>query len=100
MLRNRLLSYASILLLSVVALAQAEPSTQPAAMEPATKPPVKESIPADAQVLLDQVAKAYGDAKALSFSGKLSLDFEAGEDAKHESTDFAASLVAPTQFRH
>jgi len=100
MLRNRLLSYASILILSVVALAQAEPSTQPTAVEPATKPAAKESVPADAQVLLDQVAKAYGDAKALSFTGKLSLDFEAGEDAKHESTDFTASFVAPNQFRH
>ena len=49
---------------------------------------------AEAQALLDQIGQTYTDAKALSLVGKISLDFDAGGDQKHETTDFTASFVA------
>jgi peroxiredoxin/outer membrane lipoprotein-sorting protein len=67
---------------------------------PTTKPATQPTASPEAKALLDQVGQAYTDAKALSMTGKISLDFDAGGDQKHDSTDFTASFAAPNQFRH
>ncbi len=103
MLANRILSCAAIFLIGATSFAGAEPSTQPSAApatQPSTQPAKQASIAPEAQSLLDQVGQTYTDAKALSLVGKISLDFDAGGDQKHETTDFTASFVAPNQFRH
>ncbi len=93
---HRTIACVSIVLFTFMAMAQAEPSTQPAA------PPTTQtsSVSPKAQALLDPMAKAYSDAKSLTMAGKISLDFDAGGEQKHESSDFTASFVAPNQFRH
>ena len=83
--------FATIVLFGSAIFVQAAPSTQPT---------TQASVSPAAQAMLDQISHAYTDAKALSFTGKVSLDFDAGGDQKHESTDFTASFAAPSQFRH
>src|SRR5437016_13332731 len=95
MLTHRILSCAATLLISAATFAQTEPSSQPA-----SQPTTQASILPAVQSILDQVAGAYTDAKTLSFTGKISLDFDAGGEQKHESTDFTASFVGHNQFRH
>jgi thiol-disulfide isomerase/thioredoxin len=82
-----LVALSFLCLLTVARAEEAAPATQP--------------LSPKAQAILDQVAKAYGDANALTLAGKISLDFEAGgDDPKHESADFTASFSAPNKFRH
>jgi len=99
MLATRLVSFAAILILGATVLAESDSTSQPTS-EPSSQPATQASIPSDVQTILDQSAQAYTDAKALSMTGKISLDFDAGGEQKHESSDFTASFVAPNQFRH
>src|SRR5262245_48314612 len=80
-----------LILFVTITVARAEPSTQPT-----TKPAVSPA----AQSTLDAIGKAYGDAKAFTLTGKISLDFDAGGEQKHESVDFTSRFAAPNQFRH
>jgi peroxiredoxin/outer membrane lipoprotein-sorting protein len=83
-MRASITTIALVLCFAFIARAENTPTTQPAE--------VKE--------ILDSVSKAYIDAKSLSMTGKISLDFDAGGDQKHETSDFTASFAAPNQFRH
>jgi peroxiredoxin/outer membrane lipoprotein-sorting protein len=96
MLSSRFGPVAVLMICVSVASAQTEPSTQPAT-KPSTAPAF---ISPAAQSTLDAIGKAYHDAKSLSLIGKISLDFDAGGEQKHESADFIASFAAPNQFRH
>src|SRR3954452_12334692 len=96
---HRILACVSIFLVALIAFAEDAPSTEPAS-QPATTQSAQASISPEAKPLLDAMAKAYGDAKSLTLVGKLSLDFDAGGEQKHESIDFNASFAAPNQFRH
>jgi len=96
---HRILCCAAILLITAAVWAAEESTSQPSS-EPSSQPSTQASVSPAAQTLLDQVTAAYRDAKALSLAGKISLDFDAGGDQKHESSDFTASFAAPNQFRH
>jgi peroxiredoxin/outer membrane lipoprotein-sorting protein len=70
------------------------PATQPAARK------VEAKIAADAQVILDKVAKAYGSLKTLELQGSTSFDTDISGKKEHETDGFTASFAAPNKFRH
>jgi thiol-disulfide isomerase/thioredoxin len=93
---------------SVLLAWQAEqPATKPgasdvltAAHEELMAPTTQPKISPQAQVVLDQINKAYGTSANLDLSGSVAVDMDAAGEKQNKSTSFTASYHAPNQFRH
>ena len=80
------------------------PTTSPttALVTASTTAPTKlpGTISADAQKVLDELKKSYGELKSIDLAGTINFDTEVGQKKETVSDAFTSSFNAPNKFRH
>lgn len=79
----------------------APPATRPAESAPdKAGAEVKTHVTPEAQKMMDETAKAYGELKSLDLTGTLNANFEAAGRKEGGTFAFTSSYVTPNKFRY